>query len=357
MKKEIKQNKKRNEILDFIKKNPKTTYKEIRKELKIHPERIFKNGLKQAFEEAEVKFPRTFEIKTIEQKKKIIIDYIKKNPLAGGQAIKKDTKINFHEFFSTSKEAFEAAKIKYPHEKNYIDKKEKKKIIIKEIIKNPLISTKEILQKTKIALHSAFKNMEEAYEEAGVEYIKKHEKRNIKKQNQIITYIKKNKLATQREINKSCKTHVQGIFNRGIFEAYEKAGIDFPFKRLKLYGVGLKEIRKRAKNFEDEISLNLSGYGNITRFLKTKRGVADIILERKGERVVVEVKDYQNKEISYSQIKQLIKYLEDCNCKLGFLVCHTKPKRDRFLIGETKIVVLEKTELNKVPKIIDGSVG
>ena len=48
---------------------------------------------------------------------------------------------------------------------------------------------------------------------------------------------------------------------------------------------------------------------------------------------MIEVKDYQNKDISISQVKQLNKYLEDLNSKLGILICHKKPKKDKFIIG------------------------
>jgi hypothetical protein len=44
--------------------------------------------------------------------------------------------------------------------------------------------------------------------------------------------------------------------------------------------------------------------------------------------------------------------LEDFNCSLGFLICHKKPKKDRFLIGRNKIFILEEKELKKIPKIL-----
>ena len=219
------------------------------------------------------------------------------------------------------------------------------------------MNTAEISKKLKTQPYHFFKNIEEIYKEAGVELIKKEEKWRLKKRQKIINFIQQNSLATQREINKNCKTQVQTIFKKGIFEAYEKAGIEFPFERLKLYGIGIKEIRKRAKTFEDEISQKLSGYGKVNRLVKTKRGFADIALERKSKKSIIEIKDSQNKEISISQIKQLNRYLEDCECNLGFLICHKKPKKDKFLIGKNKIFVLEKEELEKLPKLIDGLVA
>lgn len=57
------------------------------------------------------------------------------------------------------------------------------------------------------------------------------------------------------------------------------------------------------------------------------------------------------------KLKELVKYLEDCKCNLGFLVCAKKPKKDRFLIGKNRIIVLEEKELNRIPVLIDGGVG
>lgn len=126
----------------------------------------------------------------------------------------------------------------------------------------------------------------------------------------------------------------------------------FPYDRLRLYGTALKSIKKRAKDFEDKISIKLSGLGKVNRLVRTKRGVADIVFERKGRTVIIEIKDYLAKDISISQVNQLNKYLEDCGCKVGILICRQKPKKDRFLIGENQIFVLEDSELSKIPDIM-----
>lgn len=59
--------------------------------------------------------------------------------------------------------------------------------------------------------------------------------------------------------------------------------------------------------------------------------------------------------ILISQIRQLNKYLEGINSQLGILICHYKPKKDKFKIGKNKIFVLEKQELNKIPEIIEDT--
>lgn len=357
MRKKYASGEKRKIIIEFIKKNSKTTYKEIRKITKLHPERIFKNGLKEAFKEASVKSPRTFDIKTKDEKRNIIINYIKKHPKVGGQVIRKDTKINFSAIFKNTKEAFLASGIQYPRKIDKRVKEEKKREIIKEIKDNPLITISEITTKLRTQPYNLFKNINEIYKEAGVKPIKRREKWRLKKRQEVVNFIKQNPLVTQRQINSACKTHVQTIFDKGIFEAYENAKVKFPYERLKLYGIGIKEIRDRAKTFEEEISIKLSGYGKVNRLVKTKRGFADIVFERKNKRVIMEIKDYQNKDISMSQIRQLNKYLEDLDCNLGLLICHNKPKKDKFLIGKNKIFILEKNELNKIPKLIDGYVA
>lgn len=55
--------------------------------------------------------------------------------------------------------------------------------------------------------------------------------------------------------------------------------------------------------------------------------------------------------MSISDIMQLNKYLEDTGINQGILICHKKPKKDRFLIGKNQIIILEEQELDKVPKI------
>ncbi len=347
---------KQNIILDYIKRNPQATHRSIKEDTKLHVNRIFRS-LKEAFKLAGIKVPRTFDFKNRNQRRKIIINYIKRNPTVGGHTIAKETKINPCNAFKSIKEAFEKAGVQYPRKIDQRKKEEKKREILKLVKENPLITIPEIIKKVRTQPYKLFKNLDEIYEKAKIKPFRKGEKRKIKKQQEIIRYIKENPLATQREINNTCKTHVQEVFDKGIFDAYKKAGIKFPFERLKAYGIGIKEIRERAKTFEEEIAINLSGYGKVNRLVKTKRGFADIIFERKNKRVIIEVKDYKNKEISISQINQLNKYLEDCLCNLGFLICHKKPKKDKFLINKNSIFVLEKEELNRVPKLIDGIVG
>ena len=395
-------------IRKFLRKNPKATWNDIRIKLHIHPERIYKNGLSEAFKDAKVKPPRNFKRKTPEENRNIIINYIKKHPNTSSHKILNNTKVNPSSFFNSIRKAFNAAEVIYPRdikktlnrdlvekrqinhpiilkniieknkkvnpkeifknigglysEKNairlqnqqfrLINKENKKKEIIRLIKEDPLITIPEIIEKTKTHLDYYFKNMEEIYNKAKIKFINGHKKRTLRKKRLVIEYIRKNPLSTQKEINKACRTHIQETFKNGIFEAYKKADIKYPYERLRLYGTATKEIRKRSGDFEDSISNKLQGYGKVNRLVKTKRGVADIIFERKNKKAIIEIKDYQAKDISISQVKQVLKYLEDCSCNLGVLICHKKPKRDNFLIGENKIFIIEENELDKIPLLM-----
>lgn len=343
------------EIIEYIKNHPKATFKEIQTNLHIHPERFFKNGLKEAFLEAGVSFPRSFENKTKDQRRKIIIDFIKNNPSIGGQTIAKETKINLASAFDNIKEAYKQAGVEYPRKESYQKPpEEKKRELIKTVKENPNIPVQELMKKIRVNPYRYFRSMKELYSVAGIKHIRKGVKRAENKKEIVLRFIRDNPLATQREVNTTCKTHIRDIFADGIFGAYKQAGIPYPFERLKLHGTALKQIKERSSDFEGRIAIKLSGYGNVNRLVKTKRGFADIIFERKGKKAIIEVKDYEAKEISISQIKQLNRYLEDCDCNLGFLVCFKKPKKDNFLIGENKIVILDESELNKIPEILDG---
>lgn len=344
-------------VREYIRKNSSATFRDIKRDLHIKINKLYLGGMQEAYIDAGVAKPRTLNRKTIEEKKKIIINYIRKNPLAGGQIIRKETKINFLSFFNNTKEAFDAAGINYPREKfrklrnRGFD--EKKNLIIKLVRENPLIKVDELAAKVKTHPYSLFKDIKEIYSIAEVIYPGKGMKTRMEKRRNIIGLIKRNNFVTQREINRICKTKVQNLFEGGIFGAYKEAKVQFPFERLQLHGAAIMSNKKEANDLEIFVFEKLMGYGRVNRLVKTKRGFADIILERKENKAVIEVKNYRSHEISISQINQLNGYLEDIDSNLGFLVCLKKPKKDIFLMGKNKIFVLTISELGKIPLIMD----
>jgi predicted transcriptional regulator len=148
---------KRQRLINFIKKNPNTTHREIRKNLRLNPNRIF-NSLEEAFKEAGVKPPRTYKIKTKAEKKQIIIDYIRKNPGVGGHTIAKETKINLSSVFNDIKEAYDKASVKYPRRIDKRTREEKIKQIIELVRRDPLISIDRIYKKSNTNPYKFFRN-------------------------------------------------------------------------------------------------------------------------------------------------------------------------------------------------------
>ncbi len=345
---------KRSKVRVFIQKHPLVTYKDIKTILRVKVEKIYSGGIKEAFQDAGVKPPRSFEIKSKEEKRRLVIDYIRKHPRAGVSDIRKKLKISTSNIFISIKEAYALAGIDYPRKESYkFSAEQKRKELIMLVRENPNITLDEISNKLRTNPYHLFKNLKEIYSLAGVDNRYIFEKRKSRKKLVVLEFIKKNPLATQREINKECGTKVQELFNGGIFEAYNLAGVKYPYLRLNLHGSALKEIKTRANDFEELVAIKLSGYGRVNRLMKTKRGVADIVFERKNKKAIIEVKDYLAKDISISEVKQLNRYLEDCNCNLGFLICHDKPKKDKFLIGKNEIILLNESELIQVPQLMD----
>ena len=85
---------KRKEIIrNFIRKNPQTTFKEIKEKLHTKIDKVYAGGMEEAFLDASISPPRTFKTKTKDEKRKIVINYIRKHPLIGGHKIRKNTRI------------------------------------------------------------------------------------------------------------------------------------------------------------------------------------------------------------------------------------------------------------------------
>lgn len=348
-------------VREYIKAHPRATFKEIKLNLHTKINKVYSGGLAEAYRDAGIDPPRTFKIKTKEEKRKILIDYVRKNPHAGGQTIRKDTKINFLTLFDSVEDLYQKAVVPYPSERKRSfllrRKEQRRRLIICMLKENPLLSIDKIGENVHAHPYQIFKDVKEMYAEAGLPYLGKGAKRRLTKQKEVIDFIKENNFATQREINRACRTQVQTIFSKGIFEAYQKAGVRFPYERLSLHGAALSNVKEEAVLFEDQIARKLSCYGLVRKLVRTRTGIADLILERKNEKVVIEVKNYKIHEISISQIKQLNRYLEDMGCRFGFLICLRKPKKHTFLMGKNQIVVLDDSELNRIPQILDGSIG
>lgn len=98
---------------NYIINNPKATYRDIKRDTKIKVERVYVN-MKEAYKDAGVKFPRTLVRFPKEKRREMIINYIKKNPDTSIIDIRKNLKINPLFVFKSIKDAFKTAEVKYP---------------------------------------------------------------------------------------------------------------------------------------------------------------------------------------------------------------------------------------------------
>ena len=293
------------QILEYIRKNPKTTVTELQENLKVDLIRIFNGGIIEAFHEANIEYPRKIHPKCFrdilkeqhipqsqmkELEKKAIIDFVRADPLATIDDINKTLRLNFYKHFSTMK-------------------------TVCSII--------------------------------GIDFIDRGHKRTLKKQKEIIEFIKRNPTITQWEINEKCKTHVQEIFKDSIKEAYSKAGIRYPEERLKLYGVSDRIIKKRSHDYENHIIEKLKKLGNIQTQVRIKGGIIDAILEFNNISIIIEIKNYLSKPICFREINQVNRYLLSTGYNYGIIICNKGDSIRNIEIGSNNILIIPEDKIDE----------
>ena len=231
--------------------------------------------------------------------------------------------------------------------------KDKKYAIINFIRLNPEATTDEINYNLKVNFYKHFNSLKEAFNKAGIPLPNYRLRITNSIKNRVISYIINHPNATQWEINKACKTHVQEIFNGGIIEAYQRANVEYPVHRREKYGSSNPNIRRRAMKFERSIINFFEKIGSVKTQVRTSKGIADAVVYVNGNKFVLEIKDYKSKPISYSDIKQLNRYLEALNCTKGILVCNFfRHSKNKVYIGNNEITILTKKELYRGYSII-----
>lgn len=342
---------KRQLILDYLKNHKNATSREIKLNTKLKLYRYFSGGIKEAYKIANLDLPKHLRKRTKYESQKLVIACIKNNPKTANTInIKRDLNISIPKSFGRLKYAYQAANVNYPFkeiEHYKYDKIKKRQDIINFVNGNPNSRYMELQEKFGVKLATIFKNMQEIYDLAGIKRIQGNEKIRARKRLEVINYIKQNPEATQWQINKFCKTHVRDLFENGIIGAFEQANIIYPFERRINYGCMQKEIKHRASKFEDEIFQKLLKVGKVKKHVKTKSGYADALVETKNKKFVVEIKDYRVKNVGGGAIKQLSRYLDDLNLKKGFIICN-KSVKDKIYIGNKEIQILAKEDVGLI---------
>ena len=227
---------------------------------------------------------------------------------------------------------------------------EKKKILREYIQAHPNCTSKQIKKATKFKIERIYSNMIEAYNDANVSLSKNLTRRSKEKQkSDIIDYIRKNPGCSVPEIRAKTGVNVTRLFE-SIINAYQFAGVKYP-QRDFTKGVVNPVVVNRSLNFEKEVINQLKTIGEVRPKVRTKTGIVDCILNYKNKDYVVEVKDFRSRNnITMSQIKQLIRYLKELNLKNGLIICpkdsFPKQKNERNLyIGGLKIMILSDEDL------------
>lgn len=110
---QIKLNKKREIVKQYIRNNLNCTYRDIRRDTKIKVERVYKN-MKEAYKDANVKVSKNLIKRSIKKQKRDVVNFIKNNPVCTVTEIKNKTKVNVHRVLGSIVNAYEAAGVKYP---------------------------------------------------------------------------------------------------------------------------------------------------------------------------------------------------------------------------------------------------
>ncbi len=228
--------------------------------------------------------------------------------------------------------------------------KEKKELVREYIRNNPKCTYRDIRKNTKIKVERVYKNMKEAYKDAGIELSKNLIKRNRKEQTkEVVNFIKKNPTCTVLEIQNSVRVSVPRLFG-SIIDAYKLANVKYPKKEV-TSGVVNYSIIKRSKEFEIKMIERLKNIGDVKTKIRTKSGVVDCLFNYKNKNFVVEIKDFRARNnITMSQIKQLVKYMRSLNYEYGLIICPKKslPKRKngrKVYIDNFKIKIISEDEL------------
>ncbi len=227
---------------------------------------------------------------------------------------------------------------------------EKRKIICEFIRNNPDCTCKQIKKATKLKIERVYPSLRDAYKEVGIDLPKSLTRRNRDKQiNEVLNYIRKCPGCTIPEIRKSINVNVARLF-KNIKSAYNLAGIDYPKREVTL-GVADPEVVKRCLRFEKEIISLLSILGDVRPKVRCVSGIIDCLFHYNNQDYVVKVKDFRSRNnITMSQIKQLVRYLQELNIKKGIIVCPKEsfPKRKNgrnLYIEDLKIMILSDEDL------------
>ncbi len=228
--------------------------------------------------------------------------------------------------------------------------KEKRQAQIRDFfISHPNCTVLQIRKATKLKVERYYKNLKEAYLDAGVPLSKNLTKRNLEEhRKQVIELIKNSEECTVPDIER-IGINIYRTFG-SIKNAYLSAGVIYRKKEPKS-GVIVPEIAQRAHNFEREVFDLLTNLGQVQRYVKTTEGTVDCLLHTVSASYAVEIKDYRAKNnVGLYEFRQLVRYMKALNLENGMIICPkcSLPKRKlrrEIIINNCKIQLIAVEEL------------
>jgi hypothetical protein len=228
----------------------------------------------------------------------------------------------------------------------------KRELVIEYVKNNPHCTYKDIKNNLKIKLERINWKMGDVFRNANLPPSKNLKKRSLVKQKEdVIEFIKDNPESTVTEIQSKTKINVPRTFG-SILDAYKAANIEYAEKDSK-DGVRNPKVVARCHKYELDVINCLSKIGKVYPKVRTKTGIADCLFKYKNKNYVVEVKDFRSRNnITMSQIKQLINYMQELEIKNGILICPKEsfPKRKNGRSIQKRglrINIISKEEINE----------
>lgn len=295
-----------------------------------------------------------------EEKIRTLLDYARECYKNGYKPTKRGIRKRFHveiyNYFKNIADYHQKAGISISL-RNYPKEKAKKLIINflhNKAKENYFPMRTEIEKELRIHLSSYFKDLQELYNNASVDYtfvenvikqkilsVNTHPPTELKEQKELIKKFIKNNVANGfypgvKQIQKSLNLAFYNLYNN-IFEAYKDAEVEY--ERLSPILLGRKKEQIFTKIVKD--LLIRMGYKIIRVSIESESDFnryADITIEDKdGTKRLVEIKAYrEDYHITKREFKQLVKYLEKEKVSSGIFITTSNTEKCEF--GQIKFI-------------------
>ncbi len=203
----------------------------------------------------------------------------------------------------------------------YKNLKKREEELLTYIRENPGHTHRQIRDATSIKVERVYphQGMKQLYLKADIPFSLGARRRSKQQMlRDVIYFIQQKPSATTIDIKRETGVDIPKTF-KTIEAAYEAAGVIYPKRRVS--GSALPNINKRAQNFEKGVLKALKQVGGIKEKIKLfGKREADALFYYNNKEYVIEIKNYVKRRITLSEIKQVLSYMLELQCKQGLLI-------------------------------------